>query len=416
MSPSDFLTKDQLHDSTKVQKKGSLKSGIGLYGHDMNGFDDAELEAILSNMSPEELEDLNCDFDPDNSLLPPSQRCRDQTNKAPTGPFDRNKLLKFLEEEAAKEKDWEEVVPFVPGIKRGKVFEHKVEEETKTSSGINIIGISEENKEKTETNIEKKAKGMEMPIEVDLDEDSEDGEEEDTDLAEALHKAPERDLVDLAGILGMHNVLNQEQYYNALKGKGQDDGTGTSFGSVIRGFEPRIVQDEPENQTNIEECINKLETNDPTMKEVNINNMKSISKERLRCLIEKATKSSYLTKLLMANTAMSDSEARGLIELLETSTSLKVLNIESNYITPELMAKLIKATLKTQSLTEFHAENQRASILGNQIEMDIMMNIEENDSLLRVGLGFQSMEARHRVSEALERNYERLRLMRLEKK
>lgn len=60
-----FLTKDQLHDSTKVQKKGSLKSGIGLYGHDMNGFDDAELEAILSNMSPEELEDLNCDFDPD---------------------------------------------------------------------------------------------------------------------------------------------------------------------------------------------------------------------------------------------------------------------------------------------------------------------------------------------------------------
>lgn len=60
-----FLAKDQHHPSTTNQKKESLKSGIDLYNHDMNGFDDAELEDILSKMSPEELEDLNCDFDPD---------------------------------------------------------------------------------------------------------------------------------------------------------------------------------------------------------------------------------------------------------------------------------------------------------------------------------------------------------------
>lgn len=46
-------------------------------------------------------------------------------------------------------------------------------------------------------------------------------------------------------------------------------------------------------------------------------------------------------------------------------------------------------------------------MLGNQVEMDMMMAIEENESLLRVGISFASMEARHRVSEALERNYER---------
>lgn len=50
---------------------------------------------------------------------------------------------------------------------------------------------------------------------------------------------------------------------------------------------------------------------------------------------------------------------------------------------------------------------KRASVLGNQIEMDMMLSVEENESLLRVGVSFQSMEARHRVSEALERNYER---------
>lgn len=56
-----------------------------------------------------------------------------------------------------------------------------------------------------------------------------------------------------------------------------------------------------------------------------------------------------------------------------------------------------------------HEYFQRQSVLGNQIEMDIMLSVEDNDSLLRVGVSLQSMEARNRVGEALERNYERRR-------
>lgn len=51
--------------------------------------------------------------------MPPSQRSKNQTTKAPTGPYQRDRLLKYLEESAKKEKDWEEVVPFSPGVKRG---------------------------------------------------------------------------------------------------------------------------------------------------------------------------------------------------------------------------------------------------------------------------------------------------------
>ncbi|MCP9260352.1 Tropomodulin [Dirofilaria immitis] len=360
-----------------------------IYGKELRDLDDADLEGLLSKLSPEELEDLNSDFDPDNSLLPPSQRCRNQTSKQPTGPYQRDKLLLFLEESAKQEEDWEEWVPFSPGIKR----------------------------------------------ELDLDDED--------DLDEALHEAPEKDLVDLAGILGMHNLLNQSQYYNALKsshsfvhandrhgslkeyslvagvarthkkrdcsqeGKGQDETTGTTFSGVVRAFEPKILPEEPENETDVDDCIRKLEANDEMVTEININNMKRISKERIKALIKASCASKHIKKLSLANTAISDQEARGLVELLETSPSLRVLNVESNFITPELLAKLLRATLATQNLTEFHAENQRASVLGNQIEMDMMLTVEENESLLRVGVSFQSMEARHRVSEALERNYER---------
>lgn len=52
-------------------------------------------------------------------MLPPSQRCRDQTTKDPTGPFNRDGLLTYLEEQAKTEKDWDERVPYEAGLKRG---------------------------------------------------------------------------------------------------------------------------------------------------------------------------------------------------------------------------------------------------------------------------------------------------------
>lgn len=396
MNRTDYYSEEK---SLSAPRGGGVKSnsggGIKLYGKDLSGIDTDDIESLLGKLSAEELEDLNNDFDPDNSLLPPSQRCRDQTEKEPTGPFQREKLLKYLEETAKEEKDWEEAVPFKTGIVRGKVYEEK---EDATGIDLGGLGVAGE---------AKGVAGMSMPIELDIDDDEE--------LDALVDAAPERDLVDLAGILGMHNLLNQPQYYNALKGKTQDENTGISFTGVCRPFEPKGTPDEGENETDVEDCIKRLEEDDETLTEVNINNMKRVSKERIRNLIAAACNSKHIQKISMANTAISDSEARGLIELIETSASLKVLNIESNFISPELLAKLLRATLTTQGLIEFRAANQRQSVLGNQVEMDMMMSVEENESLLRVGVAFASMEARHRVSEALERNYERVRLRRLER-
>lgn len=58
-----------------------------------------------------------------NSYLPAGERCKPQTLKAPTGPYDRTKLLNFITEQGKNEKDWEEQKPYVPGEKRGKVWQ-----------------------------------------------------------------------------------------------------------------------------------------------------------------------------------------------------------------------------------------------------------------------------------------------------
>lgn len=57
---------------------------------------------------------------PQNALLPAGLRQKDQTAKEATGPFDRERLLKYLEKEAMEYKDREDIVPFT-GEKKGEL-------------------------------------------------------------------------------------------------------------------------------------------------------------------------------------------------------------------------------------------------------------------------------------------------------
>ena len=54
---------------------------------------------------------------PQDSHIPAADRCRYKMDKAPTGPFDRKKLLEFIEKKAREEKDWEDAKPYVKEIR-----------------------------------------------------------------------------------------------------------------------------------------------------------------------------------------------------------------------------------------------------------------------------------------------------------
>lgn len=47
---------------------------------------------------------------------------------------------------------------------------------------------------------------------------------------------------------------------------------------IIKAYEPKPVPDEPDNETDVDDCITRLQTDDPQMKEINLNNMKRVSK------------------------------------------------------------------------------------------------------------------------------------------
>lgn len=56
------------------------------------------------------------------SCIPPSDRCKYRTDKKPTGPFNRKKLLDYLAKKAREDKDWEEIKPYLKEIRGTNTF------------------------------------------------------------------------------------------------------------------------------------------------------------------------------------------------------------------------------------------------------------------------------------------------------
>jgi len=67
--------------------------------------------------------------DPDDKHLPASVRTSYKCTKQPTGPLNRDSLINHINEEGIKAPEKEEAVPFEPGVKRGKVYVPKFDEE-----------------------------------------------------------------------------------------------------------------------------------------------------------------------------------------------------------------------------------------------------------------------------------------------
>ncbi|PVD36437.1 hypothetical protein C0Q70_03421 [Pomacea canaliculata] len=307
------------------------------------------LDDLLAALSAEEIDELNGDFDPDNSLLPPSQRCRDQTDKDPTGPFSRQHLLDFLEKKAKTEKDWEQNKVYIKE-QRGKKFVPKEPERTRVD----------------------------------------DDDAVDTEWDEILSAASEEELVDLAG----------KSHICSL----------SLFELGAAKAEPlRPVPNEAPNMTSVEESIKKLRSNDPQLKSLNLNNIKNMSVEQMIEVCEALKENTTLVRFDMAGVAAPDKVGKKLAEALAVNKTLRSVNVESNFLSGEVIVELVKAINVNQILLELRVANQKPEILGNKVEMQISRLLQENKTLLRFGITFEFPDARIRTHERLKQNFDDLR-------
>lgn len=341
------------------------------YRKELEKYQDLDEDRILSALSEEEiklLEEEMVELDPDNALLPAGMRQRDQTKKTPTGPFKRDDLMAHLEKQANSTKDREDLVPFT-GEKRGKVWVPKQKAIDPVLESVTL----------------------------------------EPELEEALANASDAELCDIAAILGMHTLMSNQQYYEAL-------GTTTivnkeGLDSVIKPTQYKPVPDEP-NSTDVEETLERVKNNDPDLEEVNLNNIKDIPIPTLKAYAEALKSNTYVKKFSIVGTRSNDPIAYALAEMLKVNTVLKSLNVESNFISGSGILALIEALQNNKTLIELKIDNQ-SQLLGNKVEMEIASMLEKNTSLLKFGYHFTQQGPRLRASNAMMNNNDLVRKQRL---
>lgn len=339
-----------------------------------------DLDALLSQLTAEEIDELNGDFDPDNSFLPPSDRMKPQTTKSATGPFNRKKLLAFLEKKAKEEKDWENVIAYV-----------------KKAPGDTPNVSAHVWKPKEQPKIAR----------------NKADEEFETEWDDVLKQASEEELVDLAAVLGFHGMLNQTQYY-ASENNEKIEGGG--FTGIAKSETLKALPFEPPNTTDVEDSIKRIKDNDPKLKHLNLNNIKNISHERLEQIFEGLKTNTNLDILEMASVALTDRVAKKLVDALPENKTLTILNLESNFLSGELIVEILKAINKNQTVVELRLANQKPEVLGNKVETQITKLINENNKMLRFGIAFEFADARIRVTKKLEDNLDEFRKKRISDK
>uniref|UniRef100_A0A665V4D5 Tropomodulin 2 n=1 Tax=Echeneis naucrates TaxID=173247 RepID=A0A665V4D5_ECHNA len=341
------------------------------YKKDLDKYKDLDEDEILTKLSAEELKQLESaleEMDPENALLPAGLRQKDQTTKNATGPFDRDRLLKYLEKEAMEYKDREDVVPFT-GEKKGKIFVPK-----------------------------------QKPIETRQEEVT----TLDPELEEALSSATDTELCDLAAILGVHTLVTSSQTY---------DGTGAylrvSRLDVIKGEKMNPVFDEPPNPTNVEDTLQRIKSNDSSLTEVNLNNIKNIPIPTLKDFAKAMERNTHVKKFSLAATRSNDPIAVAFSDMLRENKTLRSLNLESNFITGAGVQALVDSLRDNDTLTEIKIDNQRQQ-LGTTIEMEIAKMLEENNSIVKFGYHFTQQGPRSRAAAAITKNNDLVRRKRVE--
>ncbi|KAG7468058.1 hypothetical protein MATL_G00138800 [Megalops atlanticus] len=336
---------------------------------DLEKYKEIDEDEILNKLSEEELKQLENaleEMDPENALLPAGLRQKDQTTKAATGPFDRERLLNYLEKQALEYKDREDVVPFT-GERKGKVWVPK-----------------------------------QKPIETRQEEIT----TLDPELEEALSSATDTELCDLAAILGVHTLVTSTQSYDG-------DSSKDGYNNVIKGEKVKPVFDEPPNPTNVEETLQRIKSNDASLTEVNLNNIKNIPIPTLKDFAKAMERNTHVKKFSLAATRSNDPIAVAFADMLRENKSLKSLNLESNFITSAGMQALVEALRDNDTLTEIKIDNQRQQ-LGTKVEMEIAKMLEENKSIIKFGYHFTQQGPRSRAAAAITKNNDLVRRRRVE--
>lgn len=165
----------------------------------------------------------------------------------------------------------------------------------------------------------------------------------------------------------------------------------------------------------IDKVLEQILGDDPTMTEVNLNNIEDISLETLLHFAEALCTNTHVHVFSLANTCADDRIAFAISKMLRENRSIRNLNIESNYVSGQGILALLAALQHNKTLVELRFHNQR-HICGGKVEMEMIQLLRENTTLLKLGYQFDLPGPRMTATCILTRNQDQERQRRLQQR
>ncbi|XP_040048627.1 leiomodin-3 [Gasterosteus aculeatus] len=434
--------------------------------------EDIDEDELLAALSPEELQELQREMDviiaPD-ERVPVGQRQKDQTEKTPTGTFDHRSLVgylywekesnrmleeervpatllpseKTLSEETEKKDKEEEDVEY-------EMIEEVIEEEAVNGTdGEEIIEIVEEIVEEVDERDEKNKgvdgkdeEGLKSPVNADRNENTNthvDSPDANTEKVADINTDDNRPLSDIkqrSDSVAPKQSTSRGEEKEEIKTTDSSPPKEATEEPEINGTKEKLPQKEERkinklnipklalnnvkmtsrpsgNETNLESTLDKIRNNNPSITEVNLNNIENIPKDMLLDYVNALKKNKHVKTFSIANTGVDENIAFNLANMLRENRGITTLNIESNFVTGKGIVAIIRCLQFNETLTELRFHNQR-HMLGHHSEMEISRLLKANHTLLKMGYHFEQAGPRMVVTNLLTRNLDRQRQLRKE--
>lgn len=119
-----------------------------------------------------------------------------------------------------------------------------------------------------------------------------------------------------------------------------------------------------------------------------------------------------LERLNLANLSLNDANLEPLLEVIENNQTLKAINLETNFLSGQFLARIFESAKKNETLEEIKAVNQNAPWTS---ESETLMTeaIQANEGLLKVSIQTRRPENRNKIEKATIRNREIVRIRRM---
>ncbi|KAK5866835.1 hypothetical protein PBY51_011378 [Eleginops maclovinus] len=353
------------------------------YGKELKKHEEVDEDELLATLSSEELQELERELAALDDNVPIGMRQKDQTAKTQTGTFDRDALLKYWEDENMK-------------LLEDERMKDKQEGRQDKSRGEGVTVTTDPNPDKTSDSDRKKTspkgkKVQNVTSKNDAKEDQTEKKDECKKEAPIRIKCPLKNDVSKVSKGESEMTETTEQNQNTIS----DRASGNT-----------IV---------IDETLQQILSNDPTVSEVNLNNIEDISQETLLRFPEALCTNTHVHIFSLANTHADDRVAFAVSKMLRENRFIRNLNIESNFVSGQGILALLAALQHNQTLVELRFHNQR-HICGGKVEMEMVQLLRENTTLLKLGYQFDLPGPRMAVTSILTRNQDQQRQRRLQEK